>query len=88
MDRGGEAAAAEDPATLALRAAAPDAVVDAVVERVLEALGDDGAGRADVLGGLDAEAVVGEEDGRVDVTTRCLRHPLRAHDAAPFVTQV
>ena len=49
-------------ATLAFRAAAPDAVLDAVGQRVLQARRGDGAVCTDQLGYLDADAVVGKED--------------------------
>ena len=53
-DGGLDAATAQDAATLTLGRAAPDAVVDAVGERVLEALGLHRALRADAAGLVDA----------------------------------
>src|SRR5690606_17044145 len=75
----GQAPALEDAAPLPLRGAAPDPVVDAVHQGVLEALALDGAGRADAPCDLDAHAVAGEEDGRVAVRTVAARHPFGAH---------
>src|SRR4051812_19783009 len=69
------AAALEDPATLALGAAAPDAVVDPVGQGVLEALVADGAAVADPAGSIDADPVAREEGRRRVVATVPLPHP-------------
>ena len=57
----GGSAALQHPASLALGGAAPHAVVNAVVEGVVEALGCHWAGGADALGNLNPDAVARKE---------------------------
>src|SRR4029079_16125835 len=59
----GEAAPLQDPPALTLGRTAPHAMVDAVVERVLEARVERGARGADLAGTVDTDAVAGEEGG-------------------------
>ena len=59
-----ETAPLQDPAPLTLGSAAPHAVVDAVLEGVLEAVRADRAGGADAPGTVHADAVAGEEHRR------------------------
>ena len=68
--------ATHDSAALTFRRATPHAVVDAVRERVLQALGLDAALRADLAGPIDPDAVGGEELRRGERTASCLQHPL------------
>ncbi len=64
---------------LALRGGTPHAVVDSMLKCVLEALFFDGAGAADLFGGLNPDAIAREEDcGRVVVAVTC-GHPRRVH---------
>jgi hypothetical protein len=74
-----DAPAAEDTATLALRAAAPDTVVDAVGQRIFEALLDDRTLGADTLCSLNPEPVTREEDVRRKVSALACSHPIRIH---------
>ena len=69
-------AAAQDAAPLTLGGSAPHAVVDAVGERVLEALGLHRALRTDLAGPVDADAVGREELRRGQRTAVGLEHPL------------
>src|SRR5204863_5838645 len=71
-----EPAPTQDAAAFTLRRAAPDAVVDAVRQRVLEALGLDGALRADAPRLVDAHAVGGKELTRRESATASLEHPI------------
>src|SRR4029078_11539653 len=73
-----------DAPALALGGAAPDAVVDAVAEGVLQALGLHRALSADASGGLHAEAVAREEGRRGPVTAQPLRHPFLAHEPSLY----
>jgi len=69
------ATSAQDPAALAFRRTAPHAVLDAMKERVLEALGTNGACRAHALRGLDTGPVGRKELAGIDATTTRLEHP-------------
>ena len=71
----GGSAALQHPAALALGGAAPHAVVDAVVEGVVEALGRYWAGGADALGNLYPDAVAREEGGGRVVLAVAVIHP-------------
>src|SRR5262245_5318088 len=75
-DRGLDAATAEDAPALTFRRAAPHAVVDAVRQRVLEALGLHGALRADAAGLVDTDAVGREELTGCEGPAASLEHPL------------
>src|SRR5690606_9720444 len=77
-DAGGltDLAGLEDAAPLTLAGAAPHAVVDAVVERVVQAPDPHGAVRADALGDLDPDAVGGEEQARGLIGAVAVSHPL------------
>ena len=59
----------------AFGSAAPHALVDAVLERVLEALGTNGALDAHALGGLHAAAVGGKELCGVHASALRVQHP-------------
>ena len=72
----------QDPAPLALGRTAPDAVVDALDQGVLEAGGLDGTGGADAPGHVDAHPVVGEERRRRHLAAQPLIHPVRVHRAS------
>src|SRR5262245_49843644 len=69
------AAATKDAATFALRGTAPDAVLDAMLERVFEALGAHGATRAHALGGFDAETVGRKELRGTHTPAARVEHP-------------
>ena len=71
-----EAATTEDAAAFAFGGAAPDAVVDAVGEGVLEARLLDGAVGADPAGLLDADPVRREEVVGGSAPALGLEHPL------------
>src|SRR4051794_40959494 len=75
-DGGVDAATAEDAPALTLGRAAPHAVVDAVGQRVLEALGLHRALRADAPGLVDADAVGGEELTWCEGSAAGLEHPV------------
>ena len=70
-----EATLAEDPAAFTLRAPAPHAMVDAELERVLEALGLHRALGAHAPRALYADAVRGEERARGGLPAPRLQHP-------------
>jgi hypothetical protein len=70
-----DATTLEDAATLAFAAAAPHAVVDALVERELETRRDHRAVLADLAGAVDADAVAREEGGRWVQTAVAVGHP-------------
>jgi hypothetical protein len=72
----GDAAALEDPAPLTLAAAAPHAVLDALLEGVLEALLGHGAIGADLAGAVDTDAIAREEHGWGVVAAVARTHPL------------
>lgn len=55
------ASALEQASSLPLGCPAPDAVVNAVVEGVIEALSGHGAGRTDPFGDLDPHAIARKE---------------------------
>src|SRR5439155_17762261 len=74
--------AAGDAAALALGSAAPDTVVDPVVDRVLQALLLHRAVLADLAGDLDAHAVTWEEQGRLHCAAVAPCHPLAVHVAS------
>ncbi len=67
--------ALEQSAALSFGGAAPDAVVDAIVERIVETLGGDGTGGADAFRHLDPDAVAGEEHGGGMVLAVAVVHP-------------
>lgn len=71
----GGSATLQHPAPLALGGAAPHAVVNAVVEGVVEALGRYWAGGADALGNLNPDAVAREEGGGRVVLAVAVVHP-------------
>jgi hypothetical protein len=74
-----ETATLQDPSTLALGAPAPDAVVDAIPEGVLEARLLDRAVGADAARDFDAHAVAWEECvGRL-LGTEAPSHPAGVH---------
>ena len=75
-DGGLDAATAQDATTLTLGRAAPHAVIDAVGQRVLEALGLHRALRADAAGLVDADAVGREELTRCERAAVRVEHPL------------
>ena len=58
-----------------LGSAAPDAMVDAIVEGVVEALGRDGAGGANALRHFDTNAVTWKEGGGGLVFAVSVVHP-------------
>lgn len=75
--RDGYPASFEYATALALAASAPDAVLDPVVQRVLEAGVNDTAGSADLARAVDANTIAGKEgNGRI-VATIALSHPDR-----------
>src|SRR5690606_18265173 len=65
----------QDPAPLPFAAPAPHAVLDAVLERVVEALVLDGAAGADLAGLVDADAIAREERRRGVHAARAEGHP-------------
>jgi len=69
------ASALQHPASLPLGGAAPHAMVDAVVEGVIEALGRYGAGGADALGHFNADTIAREEGGGGMVLAVAVIHP-------------
>lgn len=71
----GGSAALQHPASLPLGGAAPHAVVDAVVEGVVEAFGRHWAGGADALGHFNADAIAREEGGGGLVLAVSVVHP-------------
>jgi hypothetical protein len=68
-------AAPQDPAPFALGGAAPDAVLDAELQCVLEALGAYRAVAADALRELDSDTVGREELGGAGTATLGTEHP-------------
>src|SRR6266576_6996100 len=78
----GRAATLEDPPALPLRRAAPDAVVDAVVERVLQAGFLHRARRADPARDLDTHTVAREEDRRWVLPAVAQSHPVGVHQSS------
>jgi hypothetical protein len=73
--RATDAPGAKDAPAFTLGGTAPDAVVDAVLQRVLQAFHADRALGADPAGTLDTDAVGGEERRRVELATAGLEHP-------------
>jgi len=71
----GGSAALQQPASLPLGGASPDAVVNAVVEGVVQALGRHRAGGANALGHFDADAIAREEGGGGLVLAVAVVHP-------------
>ena len=71
----GGSATLQHPASLAFRGAAPHAVVDSVVEGVVEALCRYRARGADALGNLNPDAVAREEGGGWVVLAVAVVHP-------------
>ncbi len=71
----GGSAALQHPASLALRGAAPYAVVDAVIEGVVETLCRYWARGTDALGYLNPDTVAREEGGGGVVFTVAVIHP-------------
>src|SRR5512134_3741560 len=75
----GQATPLEDAPSLPLGTATPDAVLDAVRERVLQTALDDRAGGADLAGTVDSHPVGWEERGRRVVSTVAFGHPAGQH---------
>ena len=71
----GGSSALEHSASLPLGGATPDAVVDAVVEGVVQALGDDRARGTDALGHFNADSITGEEGGGGEFLALAVVHP-------------
>ncbi len=71
----GGTSALQHPASLPLGGAAPHAVVDPVVEGVVEAFGRHRAGGANALGHFNADAVAREESGGGLVLAVAVVHP-------------
>jgi hypothetical protein len=65
----------QDATAFAFGCAAPHALIDAIQQRVLEALALHGTASTDALRGFDAEAVGWEEGSRVRAATLALQHP-------------
>jgi hypothetical protein len=65
----------EDPASLSLGLASPDAVIDVVLERVLEAQRGYRARGADPLRSNDADTVARKEGLRRDLSALPIGHP-------------
>jgi len=76
---GVEATLAQDAATLALGGAAPDAVVDPVPKRVLEARALHWTRRTHLPSNVHADAVTGKETRGGLVPAVALGHPLCVH---------
>src|SRR5471032_1573297 len=75
----GDAAAAKNAPTLALGASAPDAVVDVVLEGVLQTGVGDGALGTDLLGHEHSHAVTREEKVRRNFLAFPPGHPFGIH---------
>lgn len=71
----GNSSALEHPASLPLGGSTPHAVVDSIVEGIIEALSGDRAGGANALGHLDADSVTREEGGRGEFLAVAVVHP-------------
>ncbi len=69
------AAGSQDAPTLSLRRAAPDPVLDPVLQRVLEAFGLHRATGAHLAGVLDAHTVGREEERRITAAAVSIEHP-------------
>jgi hypothetical protein len=79
---------AKDAAALTLGAAAPDAVVHVVLERVLEALARDGTGGADSLRNDHADAISRKESPGGVLAALPVCHPFgtHAHPRQPVIS--
>ncbi len=71
----GGAAALEHPTSLPFRGSAPHAVIDAIVEGVVQALVRHRAGGTNALCHLNANPIAGEEGGGGMVFTVAVIHP-------------
>src|SRR5579884_71372 len=71
---------------LTLRCPAPHAVIDLVLEGILQAGRSDRTVGADLLGGFHPQSVAREEHGGVDVPAPASRHPLVVHHGSSQVS--
>ena len=71
----GDSSALEHPASLPLGGSTPHAVVDSIVEGVIEALSGDRAGGKNALCHLNADPIAGEEGGGGMVFTVAVINP-------------
>ena len=71
----GGTSALQHPASLPLGGSTPHAVIDAVVQGVVQTFGGNWAGRTDALGDLDAHAIAREERGGGMVLAVAVIHP-------------
>jgi hypothetical protein len=80
----GVAAAAQDATALTLGAAAPDAVIDVVLEGVLQARRGDGALGTDLLRYQHSHPIAREEEVRCNFLAFPPGHPFSIHFSTPF----
>lgn len=72
-------ALAKDPTTLTFGAAAPDSVIDVILQRVLEALAHHGTRGTDSLSDDHANAISGKESSRGVLAALPVCHPFGTH---------
>lgn len=72
-----------DPLALAFGGTAPDAVVEVVLQRVLEAGGAHGAAGADVARDINPDAVAREERLGSEPLAAAVGHPIEGHREHP-----